>query len=63
MRAAAIAAAANLLYTLIIWYIKSSYLKNYFENYSYGLGPVVSPGCREYPAVLVVTVVLPEGDV
>jgi hypothetical protein len=30
---------------------------------TYGFGPVVSPGCSEYPEVLLLTDVLPEGEV
>jgi hypothetical protein len=30
---------------------------------TYGFGPVVNPGCSEYPDVLVLTEVLPEGEV
>jgi hypothetical protein len=30
--------------------------------FRYGLGPLVCPGVREYPEVLVLTVVLPEGE-
>jgi hypothetical protein len=29
----------------------------------YGFGPVVNPGCSEYPEVLLLTEVLPEGEV
>jgi hypothetical protein len=30
---------------------------------TYGFGPVVNPGCSEYPDVLLLTEVLPEGEV